>query len=299
MVFPPLLKQGDKIVIVAPSGKLEVNVLDEPIRVLTSWGLEVVLGPHVYDRNGYFAGTDSDRLVDLQWALDDSSIAAVLFARGGYGATRILDDIDFTTFVSHSKWLIGFSDITALHLRLQTLGIAGIHGPMGTSFSQSGAQTSIDKLQSLLFTGKSELVSATPMFRSGTIEAEITGGNLALIVDSLMTSNEISTNNKILFIEEVGEKTYRIDRMLRQLLRAGKLENIAGLVLGHFSMVDDGESSFGASWKEVIMDVVDKFSFPVSFGFKIGHEPDNMPIIIGATYRLAATEEESILIRII
>jgi len=295
MLFPNTLKQGSKIAIIAPAGRLADGALKEAEQALTSWGLEVISGRHVYDQNSYFAGLDNDRLSDLQWALDDLEIDAILFARGGYGTTRILDDIDFSKLKNHPKWLIGFSDITALHLKLQTLGIASIHGPMGTSFGIKDGFNSIEALKKILINGNLDLISALPSSRAGVVEAEVTGGNLALIVDSLGTSSEIDTNNKILFLEEVGEKTYRIDRMFRQLLRAGKLNNLAGLVVGHFSLIDDGDTPFGQSWKEVIEEVTKPFAYPVAFGFNIGHEPENRPIIVGGVYQLKAREGSSIL----
>jgi muramoyltetrapeptide carboxypeptidase len=293
MYFPSLLSQGSKIAIVAPAGKLANGALKEAIKSFDSWGIEVILGKHVYDQNDYFAGTDNDRLADLQWAMDDPTIEAILFARGGYGTTRILDEINFLKFKAQPKWLIGFSDITALHLKLQTLEIASIHGPMGISFGQKGSSNSIESLKTLLFKGTSDLNSSQPALRSGSIEAEVTGGNLALLADSFGTSSEIDPSNKILFIEDVGENTYRIDRMLRQLLRAGKLDNLAGLVVGHFSLIDDGDTPFGQSWREVIEEVTNRFNYPLAFGFNIGHEPENIPIVVGGTYQFNAGEASS------
>ena len=293
MYFPSPISQGSKIAIVAPAGRLANNALDDAIKTLTSWGLEVVLGKHVYDQNNYFAGVDDDRLADLQWAIDDSAIDAILFARGGYGTTRILDDVDFSKFKTQPKWLIGFSDITAIHLKLQTIEVASLHGPMGTSFGQEGSADSIESLRTLLFEGTSSLNSSLPASRTGSVVAEVTGGNLALLADSIGTSSEIDTFNKILFIEDVGEKTYRIDRMFRQLLRAGKLNNLAGLVVGHFSLIDDGDPSFGQSWREVIEVSTDRFSYPIAFGFKLGHEPENEPLVVGGTYQLKVSEAGS------
>lgn len=291
MYFPHPLSQGSKIAIVAPAGRLADVALDKAIKTLTSWRLDVLLGKNVYNQENYFAGSDNDRLADLQWALDNPAIEAILFARGGYGTTRILDAVDFSQFKKQPKWLIGFSDITALHLKLQTLEIASIHGPMGTSFGQMDSADSIESLKALLFDGTSTLDSSRPALRTGSIVAEVTGGNLALIADSIGTSSEIETSNRILFIEDVGEKTYRIDRMFRQLLRAGKLDNLAGLVIGHFSLIDDGDPSFGQPWSVVIEEVISSFNYPVAFGFQLGHEPGNMPIVVGGTYQFNAGEE--------
>jgi muramoyltetrapeptide carboxypeptidase len=293
MIFPRLLNNGDKVAIVAPAGKLPSKGLDDAIKVLTSWGLEVILGKHVYDINNYFAGIDADRLNDLQEALEEPSIAAVLCARGGYGITRILDEIKLKSFAKNPKWVIGFSDITALHLKLEKQGLASIHGPMGTSFTNRNSHSAVRSLKELLFNGSSKLVANEVVIRSGTATAAITGGNLSLIIDSLGTVEEIDTVNKILFIEEVGEKTYRIDRMFQQLLRAGKLDKLAGLVIGHFSEIDDGSTPFGESWQEVITGISKQFSYPIAFGFNIGHEPNNMPIVMGGQYLLKVGSDGS------
>ena len=295
MIFPRLLNNGDKVVIVAPAGYLPSKGLDDVIKVLTSWGLKVILGKHVYDSNNFFAGKDADRLTDLQQALDDTSIAAVLCARGGYGITRILEKIDLKSIEKTPKWVIGFSDITALHLKLENKGIASIHGPMGTSFANGGDNATNESLQALLFKGGSEITTHEAGVRSGSVTAPITGGNLSLIIDSLGTAEEIDTRNKILFIEEIGEKTYRIDRMFQQLLRAGKLDKLAGLIIGHFSNIDEGNPSFGESWREVIINITKPFSYPLAFGFSIGHEPDNLPLVMGGQYKLKVDSDMSTL----
>jgi len=295
MNFPPLLKKGDKVAIVAPAGKLPAAGLEDAIREMSTWGLEVILGEHVYDTHGYFAGSDEDRVHDLQVAFDDRSIAAILCGRGGYGVTRILQKVDFKNIIKNPKWLIGFSDITALHLQLQHCGVSSIHGPMAISFSIKQGNASLVALKSLLFKGFSTLSASEEGFRQGVANAQITGGNLSLIIDSLGTANEVETDNKILFLEEIGEKTYRIDRMLYQLLRAGKLTNLAGLAIGHFTDIEEGTTPFGKSWKQVITDITKPFSYPVGFGFEIGHEPENLPIAMGGMYQLEVDNNHAIL----
>jgi muramoyltetrapeptide carboxypeptidase len=295
MNFPRLLKNGDKVVIVAPAGRLPDGALEEAIRIITTWGLEVILGEYAYDTDGYFAGNDEHRLHDLQSAFDDSSVTAILCARGGYGVTRILQSLDFKNIINNPKWVVGFSDITALHLQLQNLGVVSIHGPMATAFSDVKSDNSIAALKSILFNDSSTLSSSEPGVRSGVAKAQITGGNLSLIVDSLGTENEIDTHNKILFLEEVGEKTYRVDRMLYQLLRAGKLSSLKGLVIGYFTDIEDGATPFGKSWKQVIVEITKTFSYPVAFGFKVGHQPENMPIVMGGMYQLEVDNNHAIL----
>jgi muramoyltetrapeptide carboxypeptidase len=296
MIIPPLLQHGDKIAIVAPAGKLERNSLDKAVSTLSSWGLDVHLGKSVYKGHNYFSGTDAERLFDLQEAFDDPSIKVILTGRGGYGVTRILQKINFERIINKPKWVIGFSDITALHLQLQQHNIASIHGPMAASFTNSSGKNSIEAMKKILFNGGSEITSTGECIRPGQVIAEITGGNLSLIVDSLGTINEIDTHNKLLFLEEVGEKTYRIDRMLHQLYRAGKLDQITGLVIGHFTEIDEGRTPFGDSWKECIMNLTREYDYPVSFGWNIGHEPANFPIVMGGNYKLEATVAESSLI---
>lgn len=295
MIFPRSLRKGDKIAIIAPAGRLPINGLDEAVKVLTSWGLKVILAKHVYDTDNYFAGTDAARLKDLQQAFDNPSIMAVLCARGGYGVTRILEKIELEAIKKSPKWVIGFSDITALHLKLENQGIASIHGPMGTSFTNENNHAAINSLKGLLFDGVSKVVINESGVRTGSVTAAITGGNLSLIMDSLGTTEEIDTRNKILFVEEIGEKTYKIDRMFQQLLRAGKLDNLAGLVIGHFSEINEGDTPFGESWQEVIKKITEPYSYPLAFGFNIGHEPENMSLVMGGQYQLNVDSESATL----
>ena len=290
MNFPPSLQSGDTVAIVAPAGKVTAGSLDAAINELTAWGLQVQLGAHVYDQENYFAGHDAARLADLQQAIDNPGVKAILCARGGYGITRILHRINFTSLVRHPKWVIGFSDITALHLQLQKLAIASIHGPMGTSLGQQAYTTSALALRQLLFNRTLPEVLGNGG-QEGAARGRITGGNLSLLVDSLGTANEVDTAGRILFIEEVGEKTYRVDRMLQQLLRAGKLDNLAGMVVGHFTAIDDGDTPFGLSWQQVVLDITRQFTYPVGMGFAIGHAAQNMPVVVGGHYRLQVTTD--------
>jgi muramoyltetrapeptide carboxypeptidase len=295
MIEPRLLSKGDRIAIVAPAGNLSQDGIDRAAAVLTSWGLKIVKGRFLYGQHGYFAGTDNERLADLQNAIDDPTIAAILIARGGYGTTRILDRINLESLKISPKWLIGFSDITALHLKMLLAGFISIHGDVGTTMGRDESAT--EQLMKLLFEGSSHLESSEPL-RAGLVEAQLVGGNLSLIVDSLGTASEVETNGRILVLEEIDEKTYRIDRMLHQLDRAGKLNHLAGLVLGHFTQISDGSSSFGGDWKTCVKDVIEHYKYPVAYGFKIGHEPENYPLLHGANYRFEVTAEQADLSRI-
>ena len=293
MKYAPLLRHGDKVAIVAPAGKLEQGALENVIKALNQWGLEVQLGPHVYGDNGYFSGTDEERLHDIQEAIDDNIVAAIISARGGYGMTRILERINYSSLLNNPKWIVGFSDLTAIQLKLASLNMASIHGPMGTSFNLEGAEDSLQALQELLFNGKSNLVSKVPEGRNGHARGIITGGNLALVVDSIGTSCEVDTRDKILILEEIGEQTYRVDRMLNQLQRAGKLDNLAGLAIGDFSDIEDGDTPFGSTWRESINKLTERYNYPVAYGFNLGHEPLNFPIVAGAEYELNVTSESA------
>ncbi|MEN8247735.1 MAG: LD-carboxypeptidase [Bacteroidota bacterium] len=289
MIYPRLLKEGDKVAIVAPAGKLKPNALDNAVKALQEWGLKVELGSNLYGDNGYFSGTDEERLSDLQNAINDKSIAAIICGRGGYGLTRILERVNYTPLLDNPKWIVGFSDITAIQLKLSALGMASIHGPMGVSFNMEGAQDSLNALKELLFGGASKLTSKKSEGKNGQTRGIITGGNLALVADSIGTPNEIDTDNKILMLEEVGEMTYRVDRMLYQLLRAGKLDNLAGLVIGDFSDIEEGDTPFGTTWKEELDKVLESFDYPVAYGFNLGHEAINMPVAAGGEYELKVT----------
>lgn len=288
MMIPKLLSNNDRVAMIAPAGKLPERGIDKAVEILDSWSLNVVPGKHVFSQDGYFAGTDLERLSDLQNAINDPTIAAILMARGGYGITRILDRLDLNPLKKSPKWLIGFSDITALHLRMAYEGLVSIHGDVGTSMGQDADST--EALHQLLFKGISK-IDMNDVVRQGSGIGELVGGNLSLIVDSLGTYSEIQTDNKILFIEEIGEKTYRIDRMMNQLFRANKLSKLAGLVVGHFTDITESNSEFGFTWRQSILDLVEDFDYPVVFGLPVGHEPQNYPIVHGGTYEIRAQEE--------
>jgi muramoyltetrapeptide carboxypeptidase len=281
---PAFLKKGDKAIIVATSGKLKANLLDDAIKVISSWGLKVELGENVYQSWGTFAGTDQERLTDLQKALDNTEIKAIFCARGGYGASRILDDLDFTNFKNYPKWVIGFSDITAIHSAIQNIGFQSIHACMPSQFGKEEYKMSVKQLQNTLFGNELPTIYAipSPLNKLGTAIAPVVGGNLSLLTDQIGTNAELDTNDKILFIEEIDEYLYRIDRMMNQLKRSGKLENLAGLVVGHFTnLKSNPENEFGLNFREIILEKVSKYSYPVAFDIQIGHEPHNFAVICG------------------
>ncbi|HEX5169831.1 MAG TPA: LD-carboxypeptidase [Cyclobacteriaceae bacterium] len=293
MVSPPFLKKGDLVSIVAPAGKVRNAALQDAIRILEDWGLRVSLGVHLYDNShSYLASTDQNRCQDLQSAINDPNVAAVLCARGGYGITRVLDQIGFDTFIKKPKWIVGFSDITALHLRLSNLGCQSIHGVMPMLFTRQNAEPSVDSLRRLLFGERIKYYSnPNSNNREGTSFGELVGGNLSLIVDSIGTKSDPDTKGKILVIEEIEEPKYKLDRMMTHLKRAGKLSGLAGLIIGYMSNISETENPFGESVEEIILDKVKEFEYPVSFGFPTGHDFPNLAWRCGAEAELKITSE--------
>jgi muramoyltetrapeptide carboxypeptidase len=298
MISPNPLHAGDKIGLVATARRVTLEQMRPAIDELKSWGIELLLSPHLYNTShSYLAGTDEERLTALQQFLDDPSITAIICARGGYGTTRIIDSIDFKQFTKHPKWLVGFSDITALHLKLASLGFESIHGTMPILFSQAESRASIDHLKAALFGETLELRAAPNSYnRRGEGRGALIGGNLSLIVDAIGTSHDPDTDGKILVLEEVDEYLYKIDRMMVQLKRAGKLEKLAGLVVGHFTECKETELNFGESEKEIIRYHTKEFNYPIGFGFPTGHENPNLSWIQGREAILNVGDTQSTLI---
>ena len=295
MISPPLLKSGNRISIVAPAGKVVKGSLAEAIKIIEAWGLEVCVGDNVYsEQHSYLAGTDEERVADLQRALDDPNCLAIFCARGGYGITRIIDKLDFSKFIESPKWIIGFSDITALHLRLNRLGCESLHAIMPLLFTKANASTSIESLQQLLFSPAGNLsVPANKFNKAGHATGELIGGNLSIIADSIGTNSDPDTKGKILFIEEIEEYKYKLDRMMTHLKRAGKLEELAGIVVGHMTDILDTSNPFGEEVEEIILNSVREYKFPVGFNFSSGHDFPNLAWRSGAKVKLDVTHQKS------
>ena len=293
---PPPIKPGGKIRIVSPAGKVAEKYVLPVVEWLTRQGYKVELGKHVFDTHFQFAGTDAERLEDLQTALDDPETAAIICSRGGYGTVRIIDKIDFSGFRKHSKWLVGFSDITILHAAINKLGIATIHGAMPRFFFDDNGQSNenLDSLMQLLKGNHAEYnIEAQPENRPGSCTAGIVGGNLSIMVSLLGTKYEIDTRGKILFIEDIDEYLYHTDRMMHQLKMAGKLDKLAGLVVGDFTDVKDNESPFGKTVHEIIGETVADYNYPVCFGFPAGHDKRNLALAFGKNWNLEVSEQET------
>jgi muramoyltetrapeptide carboxypeptidase len=286
---PPALKKGDTIALVCPAGHMPIEKTKGCQQTLASWGFKVKVGKTVGHQFHYFSGTDEERLQDLQQMLDDPQVNAILCARGGYGCSRIVDKIDWRQFKKHPKWIIGFSDVTVLHSTLYTkLKMASLHAPMANAFNDGGAKEMyVDSLKKAL-TGKKNRyqVNANDLNRKGTGSGVLLGGNLSLLAHLLGTPSDINTKGAILFVEDVGEFLYNVDRMLLQLDRAGKLKHLAGLVFGGFTDNKDTNSPFGKTIEEILFERIAGYSFPVCFGFPVSHEKENVALKVGANYEL-------------
>ncbi len=290
IITPPYLKPADTIAIVCPAGFMPFEKMQACIATLESWGYNVKTGSTAQSTSqNYFSGTDEDRLADMQQMLDDDNIQAVLCGRGGYGLTRIIDNINFKKFKSKPKWVIGFSDVTVLLNHIyETCGVATLHAPMAGAFNDAEpGNRFIASLQKVLEGRKIQYAADVhPFNRKGEAVGELVGGNLALFAHCIGTDSDIKTRGKILFLEDVGEYLYNIDRMLRQLDRAGKLKKLAGLIVGGFTDMKDTERSFGQTVEEIIRDVVAGYDFPVCFGFPAGHMKENLALKVGVGYKL-------------
>jgi len=290
---PPYLKKGDKIAITCPAKKLPKPMTDA-VELLQSWGLEVVIGETLNAEYHQFAGDDNLRARDMQRFLDDDSIKAIIAARGGYGTVRIIDKLDFTRFAQNPKWLIGFSDITVLHAHIwANYGVQTIHGQMPVNIPDASA-TSLETLRKSLFGESVEYTIDThELNRIGDATGILVGGNLSLLISILGSVSDYSYDGKVLFLEDVGEYLYSIDRMMRALKRAGKLKNLAGLIIGGFTECKDNDIPFGQTAEEIIAEVVSEYDYPVCFGFPAGHIDDNRALVFGCGVSLSITQNSA------
>jgi muramoyltetrapeptide carboxypeptidase len=296
---PPYLRKGDTIGLVCPAGYMPLEKAQTCINTLQEWGYNVRVGSTVGSHSeNYFSGTDEERRKDFQQMLEDEEVKAILCARGGYGMTRIIDDIDFKKFKKKPKWIIGFSDITVLHSHLYSnYYISSLHAPMAAAFNDEGYKNEFVMSLKAALEGKKIKYQCPvhPFNRKGEGIGELTGGNLALLVHLLGTDSDSKTKGRILFLEDTGEFLYNIDRMMRQLKRSGKLSRLAGLIIGGFTDCKDTERPFGQTAYEIIRDVVKDYDYPVCFGFPVSHEKENYALKIGVGYKLKVTKNKVVL----
>jgi muramoyltetrapeptide carboxypeptidase len=292
LIQPPHLKKGEKIAIIASARKISREELEPAVAILKNWGLEVVFGKNLFNAEHQFSGTDAERAADLQEMLDDTTIKAIISARGGYGTVRIIDAIDFTKFKQHPKWVIGYSDITVLHSHIHNMGIQTLHATMPINFTKHEEAT--ETLRKLLF---GETINYTfeshSLNRTGNAEGILVGGNLSLIYALCGSASDIDTSNKILFIEDLDEYLYHVDRMMINLKRSGKLSKLAGLIVGGMSDMKDNTIPFGKTAEEIILDAVKEYSYPICFNFPCGHIDENLAVVLGKKMKLSVTDENS------
>jgi muramoyltetrapeptide carboxypeptidase len=285
MTTPNYLKKGDKIGIVACARKVSLEEMQPAIDILKSWGLEVVLGKNLFNADNQYSGTDNERAEDLQTMLDDASVSAVISARGGYGTVRLIDKIDFTKFKQHPKWVVGYSDITVLHSHIHNFGIATLHAIMPINFDKNA--NALESLRIALFGERLQYkIPSHPLNKRGEATGEFIGGNLSLIYSLTGSVSDIDTKGKMLFIEDLDEYLYHIDRMMMNLKRSGKLGSLAGLVVGGMTDMKDNTIPFGKSAEEIILDAVKEYNYPVCFNFPAGHIDKNMAIYFGRNAKL-------------
>jgi len=287
MIFPPYLKQGDTIGIVAPARKINRNEIEFAIRWWEEKGFWVAFGKHLFATHHQYAGTDEERLKDLQNMLDNSEIKAIFCARGGYGTLRIVDKLDFLSFNLDPKWICGFSDITVLHAHVNKIcEVATIHATMPVSMNGNNLENLETLYQTLI--GEQPYYQWNPhlLNKTGECSGQLVGGNLSLLYALSGSVSDLDTANKILFIEDVDEYLYHIDRMMLQLKRAGKLAHLAGLLVGSFTKVRDNDIAFGSAFEQIICEHCEEYNFPVAFNFPAGHDERNVAMKFGATYSL-------------
>lgn len=298
MIHPPYLKPGSVIGITCPSSYIAPEKVTICIDVLQRWGFRVKTGNTIGTNHHYFSGTDEQRAADLQAMLDDPEVEAILMGRGGYGMVRIIDSLDFTRFLDKPKWICGFSDITVLlnHVE-QNMGVISLHSPMCGAFRPDTENAAWLKTFYAAVTGESVYSHApgSQFNREGVANAILTGGNLSLLAHIIGSPSEIDTAGKILFIEDIEEYLYKMDRMLLTLKRAGKFDNLKGLVVGYMTNMLDTERPFGQTIEEIIWDKVKEYDYPVCFNFPCGHEEVNHTLALGANYNLKVTGSGSVL----
>ncbi|MEO6904858.1 MAG: LD-carboxypeptidase [Ginsengibacter sp.] len=288
-IIPPYLEPGDTIGIVCPAGYMPFEKAQTCVETLSAWGFKVIPGKTLGHQFNYFSGTDEERLHDLQHMMDDKNIDAILCGRGGYGTGRIIDKLDFTQFKKHPKWIVGFSDITILHSHLfSNYKIAALHAPMAAAFNDGEfANQYIQSLHSALIGKKADYKTVGNILdQKGNAKGILVGGNLSLLINAIGTSSDIKTKNRILFIEDIGEYIYNVDRMMDQLKRSGKLNNLKGLIIGRFSDMKDTTIPFGQTVEEAIKDLVKDYEYPVCFRFPVSHDKENYALKVGVKYKL-------------
>jgi muramoyltetrapeptide carboxypeptidase len=292
MIQPPPLHTGDSVAIIATARHITKEELQPAIQLLKTWGLQPVLGSSIGLQDHQFAGSDEERAADLQQQINDPNIKAIWCAKGGYGSIRILDLVDFSILKTQPKWIIGYSDVTAIHLHLQSLGIASLHAQMAHGIEGKSASTS-DELKNVVFGNKLqvEYASRHPNQVNGEVKVEVVGGNLSVLYSAIGSHSMPDFTSKILFIEDLDEYLYHIDRMMQNLKRSGLLSRISGLIVGGMTNMNDNSIPFGRKAEDIIFEIVKDLNIPVAFNFPAGHVETNLPLIFGKSAHLSVTSE--------
>lgn len=296
LMLPTPLKKHDKICIISPSGSILPEYIDGATKLLENWGYSVLQGTHCREEYGRFAGTEAQRIADLQNALDDGSVRAILCSRGGYGLAQIIDKIDFSKFERSPKWLIGFSDITILHSAVNNRDIASIHSIMAKHLTELADDApAVVQLKNILQGNFPEYEFRWEnLNRTGVATGKLIGGNLSVLAGMRGTPFDLKYENNILFIEDVDEEPYHIDRMMQNLRLGGVLSSISGLIVGQFSDCTE-DPRMMKTIKEIIADAVSSYNYPVCFNFQAGHVDNNLPLVMGSNVSLEVHNEASVL----
>lgn len=293
MILPPNLQTGDKVAVIATARSISKKDLQPAVDLLKTWRLKPVFGSSIGLQQHQFAGSDEERAADLQNQINDPEIKAIWCAKGGYGSIRILDLVNFSILKTQPKWLIGYSDVTAIHLHLQSMGIASLHAQMASAIDTRSASTS-DELKNVLFGKKLQIAYASrhPNQVNGEVKAEVIGGNLSVMYSAIGSQSMPSFKNKILFLEDLDEYLYHIDRMMQNLKRSGLLSQISGLIVGGMTDMNDNETPFGKTAEDIIFEAVKDLNIPVAFNFPAGHTETNLPLIFGKAAHLKITSDQ-------
>jgi len=293
MKIPPYLKEGDTIALVCTARKFTLEEAQPAIKLLESWGLKVKLGKTIGLDNSQLGGSDIERATNLQTMLDDDSIQGIWCARGGYGTVRIIDKINFSKFIKNPKWVMGFSDVTVLHSHIHNLGVATLHSIMPFSVPKA-EETAKESLRKTLFGENINYeIPSSSYNKIGKTKGVLVGGNLSILYSLLGSKSSINTENKILYIEDLDEYLYHVDRMMMNLKRNGYFDKIRGIIVGGMTDMHDNQIPFGRNASEIILDITQEFDIPVCFDFPAGHLSDNRALILGNEVEFEVSESST------
>ena len=288
---PEYLSNGDSIGLISTARKISLKEIEYAIEILQKWSLNVVTSKNLFRQHNQFSGTDEERAHDLQDMINNKNIKAILCVRGGYGTVRILDLIDFSILLKNPKWIIGYSDVTALHSRLNNLGVCSIHATMPINFKDN-TKESLKSLRKILFGEKLYYAfNKSNLNINGIAKGQIIGGNLSVLYSVMGSNAELKTKNKILIIEDLDEYLYHIDRVMMALKRSNKLKYLSGLIVGSMTKMHDNKIKFGKNAHEIIFDCVKEYNYPVAFNFPLGHIKNNLAVILGKKVKLSVKKD--------